>query len=95
MTHIMFADDLENLAVAAPVKSVSRVRGQRVVDYAPLPSTLSCRMHTYKRALVELERLSQLDQLRNLVVVAVALDLGVECCFLPEHFPRTLIGGPA
>ena len=80
----MLADDLENLAVAAPVKSVSRVSRQRVVNHAPLARTLACRMHTYKRALVELERLSHLDQLRNLVVVAVALDLGVECCFLAQ-----------
>ena len=58
MTHTMLADDLENLAVATPVKSVSRVRGQRVVDHAPLPSTLACRVYTYKRALVELERLA-------------------------------------
>ena len=58
MTHTVLADDLENLAVAAPVKSVSRVRGQRVVDYTPLPRTLACWVHTYKRALVELERLT-------------------------------------
>ena len=68
MTHTMLADNLENLAVAAPVKPVSRVSRQRVVNHAPLARTLACRMHTYKRALVELERLSQLDQLRNLVV---------------------------
>ena len=84
MTHTVLADNLENLAVAAPVKPVSRVRGQRVVDYAPLPRTLACRMHTYKRALVELERLSQLDQLRNLVVVAVALDLSIKCSLRAE-----------